>query len=63
VSLSQRDHSQAYESGKAARRGCKRIGDVPYRGKTERVRKLAEAWCQGFADQDAEMKRRVEAQA
>jgi len=63
MSLTAKEYSYAYERGKAHRRGCGNIGGLPYRGKTERIRLLAEAWSRGFADQNEEMKRRVEAQA
>lgn len=63
MSLSEREYRQAEESGKAARRGGKRIGDVPYRGRTEKVRKLSDAWCNGWMAQDEEIKSRLKAQA
>jgi len=63
VSLSQKDHSQAYESGKAKRRACGRIGDNPFRGKTEKVRKQHEAWNAGFVAQDEEIKAKVRSNA
>lgn len=55
-SVSEREYSQAKEAGAAARRGGKRIGDVPYRGTTKKVQTLREAWCTGFKDEDDKRK-------
>ena len=54
VSLTEREFKQAHESGAAARRGGRPVGACPFRGKTEHVRRLAEAWRSGWAQQDEE---------
>jgi hypothetical protein len=50
MNLPQREYSQAYELGKAARRGGKRITDCPFRGATQKAK--AESWFAGFKAED-----------
>lgn len=46
--MNEREYRQAYDRGEQSRRNSGRIGDCPYRGKTDRVLKLAEAWRNGW---------------
>jgi len=64
MSATKMEAARAYEAGRAARRvPGKRIGDVPYRGKTPKVRVLHDEWCRGFSDEDTERKAKARAMA
>lgn len=54
--MNEREYRQAYDRGEQSRRNSGRIGDCPYRGKTDRVLKLAEAWRNGWLAEDARRK-------
>lgn len=56
MSVTEREYRQAQDGGAAARRGGRRIGDCPYRGHTDKVRLLAEAWRGAWQAEDARRK-------
>jgi hypothetical protein len=52
----ERQYEGARDAGAQARRNGAREGDVPYRGHTEKVRVLREAWLLGFQAENAARK-------
>lgn len=50
------EYRRAKDAGAQARRNCRNVGECPYRGFTEKVRILGEAWRDGFGLADTERK-------
>lgn len=57
--VNQKEYERARDLGAQARRNGQKEGALPYRGFTEKVRLLAEAWRTGYQAEDMARKSRA----